>query len=282
MLKSRNFWGTVALTVSMALPVQAEELKVDSVVATVDGVEITLGHMLMVRAFLPEQYQQLPGDVLWDGILDQLIQQQVLSTDEMAKETPRVRIALDNERRSQLASVVLAELAEQPIPEDEIKAAYEAEYANGPQGKEFNASHILVETEEEAQAIVAELAAGADFATLAKEKSTGPSGPGGGALGWFGPGMMVPPFQEAVEKMEPGGVGGPVKTQFGWHVIKLNETRIKEAPSLDQVRAQLESQVRQQMVTKKIEELVNAANVTRTKKEDVDTSILSNLDLLEN
>ncbi len=282
MLKSRNFLGAAALAFTFAIPAQAEELGVDSVMATVDGVDITLGHMLMVRALLPEQYQQLGDDVLWDGILDQLIQQQVLSTDALAVETPRVRIALDNERRTQLASVVIATLADKAVTEEALQAAYEAEYMNGDQGVEYNASHILVNTEEEAQALVGELSTGADFATLAKDKSTGPSGPNGGSLGWFSKGMMVEPFQEAVEKLEPGAVAGPVKTQFGWHVIKLNETRIKEAPALDTVRPALEAQIRQQVVAQKIDELVGTANVTRTEKEKIDTSILSKIDLLEN
>ncbi|MGH1411994.1 MAG: peptidylprolyl isomerase [Pelagimonas sp.] len=281
MLKSRNFLGAAALAVSFAVPAQAEELTVDSVMASVDGVEITLGHMLMVRALLPDQYQQLGDDVLWDGILDQLIQQQVLSADPLAKETARVRIALDNERRTQLASVVIAALADQAVTEEAVKAAYEAEYMTSEQGMEFNASHILVETEEAAQALVAELASGADFASLAQEKSTGPSGPNGGSLGWFSKGMMVAPFQDAVDNMEPGGIAGPVKTQFGWHVIKLNETRIKEAPTLEMVRAGLESQIRQKEVSKKIDDLVGLADVSRTKKEDVDTSILSKVDMLE-
>lgn len=281
MSKTLGFLGAAALALTFALPAQSEELTVESVMATVDGTDITLGHMLMVRALLPEQYQQLPDDVLWDGILDQLVQQEVLAKHELAQETPRVRIALDNERRSQLASVVLAAMSEKAVTEEAVQEAYKAEYMQGEAGLEFNASHILVETEEEAQAIVGELSTGAEFAELARTKSTGPSGPNGGSLGWFSKGMMVAPFQDAVDTLEAGGIAGPVKTQFGWHVIKLNETRIQEAPALETVRAAIETQVRQTVVTKQIEDMVGIADVTRTKPEDVDTSILSKLDMLE-
>ena len=230
-----------AVAVTLALPAVAQDdaPTADTVVATVGGTDITLGHMLMVRAGLPEQYQQLPPDVLWTGILDQLVQQEALSQSDDATETKRVTIALENERRALLASEAVAAAASQDLSDAAIQEAYDAKYANAEMGKEFDASHILVETEEEAQAVVAELEGGADFAAVAKEKSTGPSGPNGGSLGWFGAGMMVAPFQEAVEGMEVGTISAPVQTQFGWHVIKVEETRDAPAPEFAQVKDQL-------------------------------------------
>lgn len=273
--------AAASLALAIALPVQAQELTARSVVATVNGQEITLGNMLAIRSSLPEQYQSLPDDVLWDGILDQIVQQTVLSQDEKAKETLRVTAALENERRALLAAEVVGAVAAESISDDAIQAAYDAEYANAEMGKEFNASHILVETEEEAAALIEELNGGADFAQLAKDKSTGPSGPNGGELGWFGPGMMVEPFQQAVEGMAEGDVSEPVQTQFGWHVILLNETRNMEAPSLDDVRDELTLKVQQEAVKTYVEDKVAAAEVTRTDKADVDTSALGNIELLE-
>ncbi|WP_439123682.1 peptidylprolyl isomerase [Marivita sp.] len=271
-----------AFALMLALPVQAQDtLTADSVVATVNGTEITLGHMLMVRASLPEQYQQLPDDVLWDGIMDQIVQQAVLSEESTGDDSRRVQLALENERRALVAAQVIEGLVDDAVTDDAIQALYEETYLQGEPTEEFNASHILVETEEEAAAIVEELKGGADFATVAQEKSTGPSGPNGGQLGWFGAGMMVPEFQTAVEGMEVGAISDPVQTQFGWHVITLNEKRNQEAPSLDSVRAELENQISQQVVTQKIEDLTKAADVSRTAKEEVDTSVLSNLGLLE-
>lgn len=271
-----------ALALMLALPVQAQDtLTADSVVATVNGTEITLGHMLMVRASLPEQYQQLPDDVLWDGIMDQIVQQTVLSQQDSGEETRRIQLALENERRALMAAQVIEGIVGDAVTDATVQAFYDETYLQAEQGEEFNASHILVETEEEAAAIVEELNGGADFAEVARAKSTGPSGPNGGQLGWFGAGMMVPEFQAAVEQLEVGAISGPVQTQFGWHVIILNEKRAKEAPALDTVRAEIEAQLSQQAVTQKIEELTGAAEVTRTTKEEVDTSVLSNIGLLE-
>lgn len=273
--------SAVAFAIMAALPAQAEDVSADTVVATVGNTEITLGHMILVRSGLPEQYQQLPADVLWDGILDQLVQQEAMAQDDLAKETRRVRLAMDNERRSLMAAEAITVVAKQAVTEDAIKAAYESQYVNGEKGQEYNASHILVETEEEAAAILAEVKGGADFAETAKQKSTGPSGPNGGELGWFSAGMMVEPFQKAVESLSPGDVTGPVQTQFGWHVIKLNDSRAKEAPELDAVREQIVGTLQQEAVSGYIDSLVADASVTKKDKSEFDPSILTNTDLLE-
>ncbi|MEN8659062.1 peptidylprolyl isomerase [Marivita sp.] len=271
-----------AFALMLALPVQAQDtLTADSVVATINGTEITLGHMLMIRASLPEQYQQLPDEVLWDGIMDQIVQQTVLSQQDSGEESRRIQLALENERRTLTAAQVIEDIVDESVTEEAVQAFYEENYLQGEKAEEFNASHVLVETEEEAAAIVEELNGGADFAEVAREKSTGPSGPNGGQLGWFGAGMMVPEFQTAVEGLDVGAISGPVQTQFGWHVIILNEKRTQEAPALDAVRGEIENELSQQAVTQKIDELTSAADVTRTTKEEVDTSVLSNIGLLE-
>ncbi|MFY0624006.1 MAG: peptidylprolyl isomerase [Pelagimonas sp.] len=282
MSKTLRIVATAAVTLGLALPVfAADRLTADSVVATVNGTDITLGHMLSVRSGLPEQYQQLPDTVLWDGILDQLIQQEVLAQDELAQETRSVKVALDNERRSLLASEVISRVADMAVTKEDIEKAYQDTYLTGAKGQEYNASHILVESKEEAEAIALQLRGGAEFAEMAREKSTGPSGPNGGALGWFSAGMMVAPFQTAVESLKPGEVSGPVETQFGWHVIKLNETRIQEAPDLAEVRGEIEVKLQQEAVEAKVDSLVSSAKVTRTNKADVDASVLSKIELLE-
>ncbi|MGR3467098.1 MAG: peptidylprolyl isomerase, partial [Shimia sp.] len=116
----------------------------------------------------------------------------------------------------------------------------------------------------EAQQIVTDLDGGADFAELAMERSTGPSGPRGGELGWFGAGMMVAPFQEAVETLEVGGVSAPVQTQFGWHVITLNDIRTTEPPAFEAVREDIEGQLRSEALEARIDELRDAAEIART------------------
>jgi peptidyl-prolyl cis-trans isomerase C len=275
--------AVLALSAAVALPAAAQDdpLTADSVVASVNGVEITLGHVLVVRASLPEDIQNLPTDVLWNGILDQIIGQEVLSQSDLARETRTVTLALENERRSLLATTALRVLIDEAATEDALRAAYEELYATADLGVEYNAAHILVETREEAASLVEELEAGADFAALAREHSTGPSGPNGGALGWFGPGTMVAPFQEAVEAMSPGDISAPVETQFGWHVIRLNETRVPDTPSLDDVRDALVEKVQREAVDAYIAQARDAADITMIEESAIDTSILNDLGILE-
>ena len=281
MQKPLTFLSSLALAAAVALPVAAQdEPGVDTVVATVNDTEITLGHMLVARATLPQQYQQLPDDVLFKGILDQLVQQTALADSFTGELPPRVTLSIENETRSLTAGEAIEGVMAEDVSDEELQAAYDAQFKDAEPEKEFNASHILVETKEEADAIKVELDGGADFAEVAKEKSTGPSGPGGGSLGWFGPGMMVPEFEEAVAGMEAGGVSEPVETQFGWHVIKLNETRTGEAPVLEDVREELETQVRQTKVQEAIESLTEAAEVDRSAAEGIDPTVLKNIEWL--
>ncbi len=282
MHKPRTFLASLALSACLALPAAAQdEAGLDTVVATVNGTEITVGHMIIARATLPEQYQQLPDEILFKGILDQLVQQTALADTYQGDLPARVKLSMENENRSLVAGEVIENVMAGPVDEDALKAAYDEQYASAEQGDEYNASHILVETEEEALAIKAELVGGADFAEMAREKSTGPSGPGGGSLGWFGKGMMVPSFEAAVIAMEPGAVSEPVETQFGWHVIMLNETRKTEAPALDTVREELELQIRQTRVQTTIDSITEAADVDRAAADGIDPAILKNIEWLE-
>jgi len=226
----------------------------DTVVARVGDTDITLGHVIAVRRQLPAQYQELPDETLFAGIVDQLVDQFLLA-EELTEIPVELELRLENERRAILAQEVIERALADDISDAAVQAAYDETYGALEPSVEFNASHILVETEEEAQAIVEELEGGADFPELAKEKSTGPSGPRGGELGWFGEGAMVPEFEQAVLELEAGEVSEPVQTQFGWHVVKLNETRDVPPPSLEDTRAELVDQIRQQTIQDTIEAL---------------------------
>ncbi len=280
----KSAMSIAAATICFALPgqVMAEgHATADTVVATVNGTDITLGHMLVLRQRLPQQYQQLPPNVLFDGILDQLVQQTLLG-ENVESLSSASQLTLDNEERALKAAEAIRGVIEAAMTDEAIQAAYEEQYGNVEPETEYNASHILVETEEEAQALVTELEGGADFAELAMEKSTGPSGPRGGELGWFGKGAMVPPFEEAVIALEVGAVSAPVQTQFGWHVITLNETRLKGAPPLEQVQAQLAEGMQAAAIEARIAELTEGADITRKTVEDIDPAILNDMSLLEN
>lgn len=275
----KRFLTGVALSTMMALPVAAQEA--DTVLASVNGNDITIGHLIVMRAFLPEQYQQLPDEVLFQGMLEQLIQQEVLVSSIEGDLGLRARLGLENERRAFIAGSVMDEIAMQPFSDEELQAEYDAQFGAVEPTTEWNASHILVETESEALALIEDLANGADFAELAREHSTGPSGPNGGQLGWFSAGMMVPEFEAAAAALETGGISEPVQTQFGWHVLILNETRQAEAPSLEDVRAELEDGLRRARMDAHLEALMAEAEIERPEL-DIDPSVISNTDLLNN
>lgn len=273
-----------AVALSLCAPLvaaQDEGPALDTVVATVNGTEITLGHIAVAKASLPEQYRNLPANVLFPGILDQLIQQSALAQSFEGERPQRVELALENETRSLLAGEVVEGIMAGAVTPDLVEQIYREQYSDGAQGQEYKASHILVETQEEATEIKSDLDGGADFAALAREKSTGPSGPRGGDLGWFGLGQMVPAFESAVIALQPGEVSQPIQTQFGWHVIKLHEVREKEAPELDDVRAEIEQKIRAEAVTERVKQLTDAAEIDRSAADDMDPAVLDQIDLTE-
>lgn len=274
-----KFKGAAALCLLLATPLSAQDVTADTVVATVNGQDITVGHMIAMRESLPQEYLALPDDLLFNGVLDQLIQQTALAQLGEAQISRRDELILETQRLGYLAGIVLDDTAIAAVNDDALQAAYDAKYANAAPSKEFNASHILVDTEEDAAAIKAEIDGGKDFTEIAKTRSTGPSGPNGGELGWFGLGMMVEPFETAVIGLEAGEVSGPVQTQFGWHVIKLNETRMADAPALDEVRDQLAAEVQEQAVMDRVADVTEQAEVLR-KDEGLDPAILKDTAIL--
>jgi peptidyl-prolyl cis-trans isomerase C len=287
---SKNLVLGAALGLTLGLPAfaqetpeanEAAEADVNTVVATVNGEDITLGHMIVMRETLSDQNKALPDEVIFEGLLERLIQQRAVAqaVEELSLEA---ELSLENERNALIASRKVAELAAGiEVSDEDLQAAYDAKYADFQPQDEFNASHILVETREEAEAVIEELEGGADFAELAKDKSTGPSGPNGGSLGWFSAGMMVKPFEDAVLALEAGDVSEePVETQFGWHVIKLNETRTPEAPTLEEERPALESAVWEEKLRAEIAAVVEEAEVARPDTADIDPAVLKNLSLI--
>ncbi|MFO7920516.1 MAG: peptidylprolyl isomerase [Nioella sp.] len=275
----KRILASAALSACLITPAIAQDA--DTVLATVNGQEITLGHLIVAQSQLPEQYQSLPDDVLLTGILEQLVQQEVVASAVRDDLSTSMQLGLENEERAYVAALTLDEVAMAEIPEEELQAEYDAQFGDVEAGTEYNASHILVETEGEAQSLIDELEGGADFAALAREHSTGPSGPNGGQLGWFNAGMMVPSFEEAVFDLEVGEVSGPVETQFGWHVIILNDTRDQAAPALEEVRDQLVEGLRQARVDAYVQQLTDESDVTRAEL-DIDPALLRNTDLLDN
>ncbi|QFT74577.1 peptidylprolyl isomerase [Ruegeria sp. THAF33] len=281
MPKGLTFLPSLVLAAVMALPLAAEtQPDASTVVARVNGDEITLGHVIATVASLPPQYQQAEDDVLFDFVLEQLIQQQLLGQQQDGLNKQNA-LTLDNEKRSLQAVQTVAALTNDLVTEEAIQAAYDARFNDFAGEDEFDASHILVESEEEAKALKAQLDDGADFAELARENSTGPSGPNGGALGWFGKGQMVPEFEAAVIALEKGQVSEPVQTQFGWHLVKLNDKRKTEAPELDAVRDELAQTIQQDAIQARIDELTQQAQIERPALEGAGPEIMRQLDLIQ-
>lgn len=280
-----RFFASTALCAGLVVGMPAlsqDTPSADTVMATVGETEITLGHMLALRTGLPDQYNQVAPEVLFKAVLDQLVQQTLLMQAQEGPLSRDARLRLDNERRAILAADVTRDILDESITDEAVQELYAARYAEAENETEYRAAHILVETRDAAQSIIEEIEGGANFAALAQEHSIGPSGPSGGDLGWFGEGVMVPEFFEAVTELDDGGISTPLKTQFGWHVIKLRETRVKDRPPLDEVRAELTSDLRQQIFDDHVAELASETRVSRDGSAGVDPALINRPDLLEN
>ncbi|WP_082224799.1 peptidylprolyl isomerase [Pseudorhodobacter antarcticus] len=263
-----------------AVPPTPPEGGANAIVATVNGTDITLGHMIVLRANLPAQYQSLPDDILFKGILDQLVQQAAMAQSVEGKTTLRDTLAMENDRRGYLSGVALQAVAGTAVTDAALQTAYDAKFADAAETKEYNAAHILVKTKEEAEKIKADITAGAAFAEMAVAHSSDGAAANGGDLGWFSDGMMVPQFQDAVFAMAVGDVSAPVETQFGWHLIQLKETRIKSAPTLDDMREELATEIEQAAVEAHIKSITDAATIARP-GEGFDPALLRDLSLLD-
>lgn len=276
-MRARGF-ALALLGATVALPATAQDAS--TVVATVNGTEITLGHLSVLRDQLSEQYRQLPDDVLFKGLLDQVIQQTALASEGEKLVAKRDELALENDRRAYMAGLALQSAVKSAVTDEELQKAWDARYKDAAPATEYNASHILVASEDEAKKLKAEIDGGADFAELARAHSTDGSAQGGGSLGWFGTGMMVKPFEDAVVALKAGEVAGPVQTQFGWHIVKLNETRTAETPKLEDVRGELAMELEQAAVDTRIKAAEAAAKIER-KSDGIDPAILKS-DLFKN
>ncbi|MEM9332695.1 MAG: peptidylprolyl isomerase [Pseudomonadota bacterium] len=215
----------------------------DKVIAKVNGVEITDRELSLAEVDLLQQFSETPADQRRAAILNALIDIKLLATvaeEEGLAEDPNFKARMAFTRARTLHNNLFQEKALNVITDEELKARYDVEIKNIPVVPEVRARHILLDTEEAANEVIKALDGGADFAELAKEKSTGPSGPSGGDLGYFGRGRMVPEFEEAAFNLEKGAyTKAPVKSQFGWHVIFKEDERDSQPPSFEEVKDQI-------------------------------------------
>jgi peptidyl-prolyl cis-trans isomerase C len=242
----------------MALSASAH-LALAETVSTINGADIDSS---VLDFYIESRTQRPAAQASADersALLKELEDIYLLSTQNSAdelKNDPRVQAQIELQTRSLLAQNVASQVIQNmEITDEDIQAEYEQQADMAPQ-TQYKARHILVESQGEAAAIIDELDGGADFETLAKERSTGPSGPNGGDLGWFSPNQMVAPFSAAVQSMEDGQYSdNPVQTDFGWHVILRESSRQSEPPPLDSVRDTVRQAIQQKRFQAYLEQI---------------------------
>jgi len=248
-----------ALCLALTTPVLAAPT---DVVATVNGRNILQKDVDgYVRDFnlSPEQAQRR------DLIINELISRELVLQDAMKQKLDKradVVAELEQLRIKVLLNAAVREAMQaNPVTEEEMKKEYQAQLPKMQQ-QEFKARHILVKTEDEAKALITALDRGADFSTLANEKSLDSSAQDGGDLGWFPAGQMVEPFAQAVSSMKKGSYSkAPVQTQFGWHIIALDDTRQGQAPDYEAIKPQLQNFLQQRHIAAYLDKLRSGAKV---------------------
>lgn len=232
----------------------------DAVVATVNGDKIMKSTLDGYLGMLKRSGKADPHAALDDLVATEIALQEAKKSDILKRPDIQKKIS-DFKRNILLTTWTKEKVGTFKISDDEIKKTYDERVAKLA-SKEYNARHILLKTEDEAKAVIKELEGGADFAKLAKEKSTGPSASNGGSLGWFKAQTMVPAFANAVKAMKKGDISKePVKTQFGYHVIKVEDSRDAKLPTLDSLKPQLKRMLAQKKMLAYMEEQKKTADI---------------------
>jgi len=239
----------------------------DTVVAIVNGTKITRADVIASAQTLPAEYQS-KIDAIFPALIDRLVDLTLLAEEgrkQNLQVDAEVKARIEQITNQVIQEVVIRRHLAQTMTEDAIKARYEKFVAEQPAQTEIRASHILVATEEEAKEIIKQLEGGADFAALAKEKSTDPSAKqNGGDLGYFTASDMVPEFSQAVFALEKGeSTKAPVKSQFGWHVIRVVDKRPKAPPTLEETHSHIEELLSGELLTAYLTSLRTTAKVEK-------------------
>ncbi|MBN8919274.1 MAG: peptidylprolyl isomerase [Rhizobiales bacterium] len=258
--------GLVGLAALCAVPALAQAPAPDPVLARVNGTEIRQSDVAMAEEELGGQLPGMPDDAKRDYIVTYLADTILVAQEAEKKkfgDDPKFARKLAFARNKLLSESLLEQEAKAATTDEAMREIYGEASKKMAAEKEVHASHILVETEDEAKAIVAELKKGADFAKLAKEKSKDPGAADGGDLGFFAKDQMVPEFAEAAFKLEPGKISDPVKSQFGWHVIKVQESRNRPVPEFDKVKEQIQGFLVRRKQTELVAKLRGDAKIER-------------------
>lgn len=258
--------GLLALPLAAPAAPIGEPGKAARIVATVNGKPIsewTLQRYAQQRGLPPEAVKGPQRDALIEELINrELIYQNAVSIG--VDQTPAIQNEIEHQRINIIAGAMLNRSSDRfAVDESEMKKEYESR-KDELSSTEYKARHILVATEHEAKAIIEELGKGADFSQLAKEHSTGPSAASGGDLGWFRAEQMMVPFGETVEKMQKGSyTKTPVKTDFGWHIILLDDTRSVAPPPFDSIKEQIRVGLQNQLMQNYIADLRKEAKIEK-------------------
>lgn len=259
--------ATTALAVlTLAMPVGAQTD--DPVLAIVNGTPIKRSDLEAAQRTLPDQYQEMPLEMIYDPLLDRMIDSQLLLVEAEKRklgEDPKVQAEVARAREGVLRDSLVQRAVDEGTTKEKLEAAYNAQRSQpGFAAEEVHARHVLVASEAEAREVLKQLQGGADFAEVAKAKSTDPSAQtNGGDLGYFKREAMVPEFAEAAFTIEPGSVGTePVKSQFGWHVIKVEDRR-QSVPTFEEKEPELREQVAREIVNALVSDVRSGATIER-------------------
>ncbi len=249
----------------------------DKVVATIDGKPITEGDLAVAESEIGSDMGTMPAPQKRTSLLEFLIDNQLFAEaaeNEKLAQGPDFQTRLNYLRRRALRELYFEKVIKSSVSDADARKVYDEQVKLLKPEEEVSARHILVDTQEEAKALKEKIDKGADFAQLAKENSKDPgSKDDGGNLGYFGHGQMVPQFEEVVFKLKKGEVSDPVKTQFGWHLVKLEDRRVKQPPAFDIVK----DRIIQSMLLKKAQQTAIALR-SKAKIEVVDPEIKKTVD----
>src|ERR1700755_446848 len=259
--------GCLALVLLAGQPVRAQDA--NPVLAKVNGAEIRQSDVALAEEELGASLAQMDPATKKDNVLSFLIDMKIVAKaaeDKKVENSEDFKKRLAFTRNRLLMDSLLASEGKTATTDEAMKKVYEEASKQITGEQEVHARHILVETEDEAKAVKAELEKGADFAELAKKKSKDPGAADGGDLGFFTHEQMVPEFSAVAFALEPGKISDPVKSQFGWHIIKVEEKRNRQAPDFAQVKPQIETYVARKAQAEYVAKLRDAAKVERMDK----------------
>ncbi|NVN86048.1 MAG: peptidylprolyl isomerase [Rhodopseudomonas sp.] len=259
--------GCLALVLFAGLPVRAEDA--NPVLAKVNGAEIRQSDVTLAEEELGPSLAQMDPATKKDNVLAFLIDMKIVAKaaeDKKIADRDDFKTKLAFARNRLLMDNLLAVEGKAATTDEAMKKVYDDASKQIASEQEVHARHILVETEDEAKTVAEELKKGADFAELAKKKSKDPGASDGGDLGFFTKEQMVPEFSAVAFALEPGKISDPVKSQFGWHIIKVEEKRDRKPPSFDQVKAQIETYVARKAQSDYVTQLRQTAKVERMDK----------------